>query len=288
MAIAQGKKTNEYFRLGKAPARRDERNLQLRALLKKAIKLPTEYDFDLNHPNLPTPMYGNDEYGCCVIAGRAHQTLRFELVEQKKVIDITTQEVVDEYLAQTGGLDAGLIMLDSLRLWRKEGWIAASERYHIRAFSEVNRTRVNEVKTAIFLNLGVGIGLRLPNSAERELAAGKAWTTTSGPGSRPNSWGGHYVYVSGYTKLGPTCVTWGRKQQMSWEFFATYCDEAYAIIDDLNTTKKRTMLDARKLDAFLETVSKPKVGRGKGRSKTSGARKKAAKRRAPKFRPGKE
>jgi hypothetical protein len=261
MAIAQGKSRNAYFRLGKAPAKRDARNLQLRALLKKTVKLPTEYDFDLKHPAVPTPMFGNDQFGCCVISGRAHQTLRFELVEQKKVITITTKEVTDEYFAQSGGEDAGLIMLDSIRLWRKQGWIAAGRRYNIRAFSEVNRTRVNEVKTAIFLNLGVGIGLRLPNSAERELTAGKPWTTTKGPGAKPNSWGGHYVYVSGYTKLGPTCVTWGKKQQMSWDFFSTYCDEAHAIIDDLNTPKKRAMIDAKKLAAFLATVSKPKAGR---------------------------
>jgi hypothetical protein len=277
MTIAQGKSRNAYFRLGKAPAKRDPRNLQLRALLRRAIKLPTEYDFDLNHKAVPTPMFGNDNFGCCVISGRAHQTLRFELVEQKRVLSITTREVVDEYLAQSGGQDSGLIMLDSLRLWRKQGWIAAGKRYYVRAFSEVNRARLNEVKTAIFLNLGVGIGLRLPLSAERELAAGKPWTTTTGAGSRANTWGGHYVYVSGYTKLGPTCVTWGKKQQMSWDFFTAYCDEAYAIIDDLNTTKKRAMLDAKKLDAFLATVSKPKKRASPARRSRATATKPAGK-----------
>ena len=278
MAIAQGKARNAFFRLGKAPAKRDPRNLQLRALLRRAVKLPIEYDFDLNHKGVPTPMFGNDAYGCCVISGRAHQTLRFELVEQKKVINISTKEVVDEYLSESGGQDSGLITLDSIALWRKRGWIAAGKRYYIRAFSEVNRARLNEVKTAIFLNLGVGIGLRLPNSAERELAAGKPWTTTTGPGSAANSWGGHYVYVSGYARLGPTCVAWGQKQQMSWGFFSAYCDEAYAIIDDLNTTKKRATLDNKKLTAFLATVSKA-TSRAKATRKRSSATKVARKRK---------
>lgn len=295
MAIAQGKSRNAFFRLGKAPARRDERNLQLRALLKRAVKLPTEYDFDLKHPTVPTPMFGNDAWGCCVISGRAHQTLRFELVEQQKVIPITTKEVVDEYLRESGGEDSGLVMLDSLRLWRKKGWIAAGKRYNIRAFSEVNRANMTEVRTAIFLNLGVGIGLRLPNTAERELTAGKPWTTTTGPGSTPNSWGGHYVYVSGYTKLGPTCVTWGAKQQMSWAFFTKFCDEAYCIIDDLDITKKRTNIDAKKVDAFLATVSKPTLGKARGTRKRAatkaGPRKAAVKKRSarkvPRFKVGK-
>lgn len=257
MSIAQGKSRSAFFRLGKAPAKRDPRNLQLRALLKKVVKLPTEYDFDLKHAAVPTPVFGNNDWGCCVIAGRAHQTLRFELVEQKKLIRITEKEVVDEYLDQSGGDDGGLITLDSLRVWRKQGWTAAKKRYQIRAFSEVDRRRLTEVKTAIFLNLGVGIGLRLPSSAERELTAGKPWMATTGPGSKANSWGGHYVYVSGYTKLGPTCVTWGSKQRMSWAFFSAYCDEAYAIIDDLNTAQKRALIDEKKLTAFLSTVSEP-------------------------------
>ena len=295
MAMKQATSKNEFLRLGKAPAKRDPRNLQLRAILKKAVPLPTEYDFDLNHPNVPTPMFGNDTYGCCVISGRAHQTLRFELVEQKKIIPITTAEVTDEYFNESGGADSGLIMLTSIGLWRKRGWMAGKKRYFIRAYSEVNRARVNEVKTAIFMNLGVGIGLRLPNTAEKEMQAGKPWTQTTGTGSKPGSWGGHYVYVSGYTKLGPTCVTWGRKQQMSWAFFSAYCDEAYAIIDALNTTKKRAIIDEKKLAAFLTTVSKPKSGR-RPAAKKSGARKASAKTstkkvargaRVPKFKPGK-
>ncbi len=295
MAVKQAKSKNEFLRLGKAPAKRDPRNLQLRAILKKAVPLPTEYDFDLNHPNLPTPMFGNDTYGCCVISGRAHQTLRFELVEQKRIIPITTADVTDEYFNESGGADAGLVMLTSISLWRKRGWIAGKKRYFIRAYSEVNRARVNEVKAAIFMNLGVGIGLRLPNTAEKEIHAGKPWTQTTGIGSRPGSWGGHYVYVSGYTKLGPTCITWGRKQQMSWAFFTAYCDEAYAIIDALNTTKKRAMIDEKKLAAFLTTVSTPKSGR-KSVAKKSPTRKAAVKKSAkklvrkagrPKFKPGK-
>ena len=247
------------LKLGKAPAKRDPRNLQLKAILRRTVTLPAEYDLDSNHAGVPTPAYGNNQWGCCVIAGRAHQTLRFELAEQKRLLRLTEKEVVDEYLEQSGGVDSGLITLDSLRLWRKQGWKAARKRYFIRAFSELDRASVNEVKMAIFMNLGVGIGLRLPLSAQHELDEGKPWTTTSGRGSRANSWGGHYVYVCGYTTLGPTCVTWGAKQQMSWAFFKAYCDEAYAIIDALNTKAKRANIDEKKLDAFLETVSKPSL-----------------------------
>ena len=255
MPRAKGIHHSSIIKLGKAPAKRDSRNFKLAAILKAPAPLPPEYDFDLQHPGTPTPMFANDQYGDCVMAGRAHQTLRFELVEQKKLIPITDQDVVREYLRESGGQDNGLVVLDSLRLWRKRGWLAAKDRYFIQAFAEIDRTTSNEVKRAIYLDLGVGLGLSLPLSAEKEIHAGKPWTTTSGSGSTKNSWGGHYVYVTGYTTTGPVCVTWGRKQQMSWAFFKKYCDEAYAMIDALNTKKKKTALDRAKLEFFLKKVT---------------------------------
>ena len=271
MARAKGVQRNPIFKLGKAAARRDVRNLRLRAVLKVLAKLPAEWDFDVRHKGVPTPMFGNDRFGDCVIAGRAHQTLRFERLEQKRILRITEQEVLAEYFRQTGGEDTGLTVLDSLRQWRKRGWIAAKDRYYIQAFAEIDRTSETEVKRAIFMELGVGIGLSLPRTAEAEFEAGKPWVQTSGKGSRPNTWGGHYVYVTGYTKLGPTCVTWGRKQPMSWAFFKKYCDEAYAIIDQFNTPKKKKGLDALGLSRFLATVSAP-ARRGASRKRSAALR----------------
>lgn len=252
----KGLHTSPVFKLGKAAAKRDPRNLKLKAVMvASAVRIPASHDVDAKLPDLPTPGYGNDRYGCCVIAGRAHQTLRFEWVEQKKIIPITEQEVVDEYFRQSEGIDQGLITLDSLRQWRKDGWIAARRRYFIRAFAEVDRSNRQEVKRALVLNLGLGIGLRLPRSAQTEFRLGQPWARTTGTGTVPNSWGGHYVYVTGYDRTGLTCITWGRKQRLTWAFFEKYCDEAYSMIDAINTRARRAALKADKIDAFLATVS---------------------------------
>jgi hypothetical protein len=251
MAKAKGIQHHPIFKLGKKPAERDRRNLMLKAILRAPVKVPDEYDFDTAHKGVPTPVFANDRLGDCVIAGRAHQTLRFELVEQHTIIKIADGEVTREYFLESGGKDTGLIVLESLKRWRKRGWIAGGERYFITAFAEIDRRAPSEVKRTVFTDLGVGLGLSLPRTAEPEFEAGKPWKTTTGPGSSPGSWGGHYVYVTGYTTLGPTCVTWGRKQQMSWQFFGKYCDEAYAVIDALDTAKKRRALDSTKLEAFL-------------------------------------
>lgn len=254
MPTAKGIRRHPLFKLGKAPARRDSRNLKLKAILRGPVETPVEYDFDASHSGVPTPVFANDRLGDCVIAGRAHQTLRFELVEQRRLIAITDGEVVREYFIETGGRDTGLVVLDSLNRWRKRGWLAGGDRYFITAFAEIDRSTPSEVMRTVFTDLGVGLGLRLPRTAQREFEAGTEWGTTTGPGSAPNSWGGHYVYLTGYTKLGPTCVTWGRKQRMTWGFFRKYADEAYAIIDALDTPKKRRTLNQAKIERFLKTL----------------------------------
>ena len=255
MANAKGIQAHKVFKLGKAAAKPDKRNLMLATII-KPVKVPAEYDFDLKHPGIPTPMFANDAHGCCVISGRAHQSLRFEDIEQGAIITITDKEVLKEYFAETGGADNGLVVLESLKVWRTKGWTAAKASYKIQAFAQINRLNHGEVKGAIFMDLGVGVGFSLPKTAQAQVQAGKAWDVVSGPGSAPGSWGGHYVYVPGYTKKGPVCVTWGRKQQITWAFWDKYCDEAYGIFDAKNTAKKKKGLDAKKLNAFLSGLKK--------------------------------
>jgi len=256
MAKAKGIQAHKVFKLGKAAAKKDKRNLKFATLLRAAApKLPASYDFDLSHPGIPTPMFGNDEYGDCVIAGRAHQTLRFEDIEQGSVLMITDKEVLREYFKQTGGPDSGLVVLDSLNLWRQKGWKVGKHTYKIRAFAEVDFTNHAQVRTAIFADVGVGLGVELPNSAKAQLQAGQPWDVTTGKDSKKGSWGGHYIYVPGYTPQGPVCVTWGRKQQMTWAWIDKYCDEAYSIFDAKNRFKK-AMVDMAKVDAFLKTLKR--------------------------------
>ena len=251
---AQGIQAHKLFKLGKAPAKKDDRNLKFASLLLAAPALPLSYDFDLSHPGIPTPMFGNDVHGDCVIAGRAHQTLRFEDIEQGSVLMIKDQDVVNEYFHETGGPDTGLVVLDSLKEWRHNGWKVGDHKYKIQAFAQVNFTNADEVRQAVYADVGLGFGVQLPNDAKNQIQTGQPWDVTTGPDSAPGSWGGHYVYVSGYAPSGPVCVTWGRKQQMTWAWVNKYCDEAYAIFDAKDRFKK-ALIDRTKVAAFLKTVA---------------------------------
>jgi hypothetical protein len=254
MARAKGINAHKIFKLGKAPAERDKRNLRFASLLRAAAPaLPSSYDFDIAHTGIPTPMFGNDTHGDCVIAGRAHQTLRFEDIEQGSVLMISDKDVLKEYFKETGGPDTGLVVLESLREWRHGGWRVGKRSYKIQAFAEVDRKNHDEVRQAVFADVGIGIGVQLPNSAKAQIQTGQPWDVTTGPDSKPGSWGGHYVYVSGYTPSGPVCVTWGRKQQIMWAWLDKYCDEAYAVFDAKDKFKK-SMIQKSKITAFLDKL----------------------------------
>ena len=215
-----------YF--GCLPAKRDPRNFRIASLLLVPPTVPEEYDFDIQHNGIPTPMFANDKHGCCVISGRAHQTLRFEDAEQNAIITIADTDVLTEWYLENGNTEDGLYILDSLKRWRSVGWPVAGTVYKIQAFAEVTPTNHDEVRSTIYSDVGIMIGVSMPDTWRDEFIAGKPWADTRLPANPEN---GHCVYVSGYTRAGPVCVTWSRKQQMTWEWFDKYCTEAYAIID---------------------------------------------------------
>jgi hypothetical protein len=244
------RRVQSAFKTGKLAAEVDARTLQLSDIFDpSAVTLPAEYDWDAEFPVITqNSIFLNDQLGCCVISGRAHQTLRFEFLEQGSLIHITDGEVQRQYFAETGGHDRGLVLLHSLKSWRTQGWIAGRRRYRIEAFAEVNRRNRAQIRGAIFLKVGIGIGLSLPSTAIPRFHAGQPWADTSLPGES-----GHYVFVTGYSSGGLTCVTWGAKQQMSWAYFDKYCDEAYSIIDRLNTLDT-SAFDVTGVEDFLDDV----------------------------------
>lgn len=217
------------YKFGKLPPLPDKRNIKLRKILRKELlpPLPDTYDIDDALGGIDdNRMFANDEYGNCVIAARAHQTFRFEKYEQGKQIAITDQEVIDQYLKESFGMDMGLILLVSLKRWRKEGWPVGEKTYTIYAFAEVDWKNHEEVKHCIHLLGGVNFGMLVYQCDVDQFEAGEAWHLTESPGPYL---GGHGVYAYRYGKLigyderGLTCMTWGKRQRMTWAFWDARC-----------------------------------------------------------------
>ena len=229
------------YKLGKLPVRRDTRTLKFSTILKAGVlpAIPTTYDVDSQFPTLvDNNMYLNDKLGDCVIAARAHMTLRFECFEQKCQIPISDNDVRTEYFKETGGSDSGLNMLDSLNQWRQNGWMAGGKLYTIDAFASVDWTNHNEVMAGCYLFNGIYFGMQVPNSAIAQTKSGQPWTIVPDDGGNA---GGHGVYKKGFITIqnlnviGPICVTWGKPQQMTWDFWDKYIDEAYIVIDQIDS-----------------------------------------------------
>ncbi len=210
-------------RLGKLAVEKDPRNVLLARYLDDAVALPqVPGAVDWSEKVTSWPMYDNDSLGDCTCAAVGH-------VEEAWTANVgapfvpADQAVLDLYWA-TGTGDTGRPCLQVLKYWKETGFAGG---HRLTAFAQIEQENQQHVEFACWAFGGVYIGVQLPTSAQTQETA---WTVTTGPDAAPGSWGGHCVNLVGYSSSGPTCVTWGRLMPMSWQFFSTYCDEAYALI----------------------------------------------------------
>lgn len=105
-----------------------------------------------------------------------------------------------------------------------------TQTHKIAAFVEVDPRNTNDVKNTIN-DCGLAyIGFNVPQSV---MPAGQnppaVWNYD------PNNStiiGGHAVILAGYDANGAKVVSWGQYYTMTWEFFAHFVDEVYAIADN--------------------------------------------------------
>ena len=247
------------LKLGKLPAKIDARTIQLKDILRLKLlpDLPSSYNIDEALGGIEDDrMFANDKYGDCVIAARAHQTLRFEKFEQEVLLPITDQEVIDQYFKESGGLDSGLYLLDSLKEWRKNGWTVGGKVYTIYAFASVDWKDHDEVKHCIHLLGGINFGMKVYQRDIDQFNAGESWHLTGEDGSYK---GGHGVYDYEFIDAddnGVTCMTWGKRQRITWDFWDARIDEAYGIVDNRDEwLGDGSPVDVEKLDGYLKEIT---------------------------------
>jgi hypothetical protein len=257
------------LKLGKLPARYDRRTIRLSQILNPLPPPPDTYSVDMHLPvQIPVSMLGNDEWGDCVQVGETNQLLRFECLEQSVCVPITTDDVLNEYWRKQGyaankcwllnlinringdtNPDNGLVVLDSLKSWRNEGWNLGGYNYKIHAFASALVDV--EVKRCIQYLGGAQVGLAVPTNMIPQFNAGEPWTVDP---SSSFTGEGHLVYAGMYDQDWLECITWGRKQLMSWEFFRKYRDESYGVIDERDLWKPDSPIDPDALEALLTQI----------------------------------
>lgn len=246
-----------FGKLGKAPAVHDPRTLRLADYTAAVSRPPREVH--RSHREYQWPMFANDRLGDCTCAAAAHMIEGWALETSRAPAAIKDDQVIAAYSAVSGydplsgANDGGAVMLDVLRYWRTSG--IAGDR--ISAYVTVDQHNALHVKQAIYLFDSLYIGVALPISAQGQ--TGGVWDVpVGGPvgNGAPGSWGGHAIPVVSYDSQRLAVITWGAVQVMTWRFFGTYCDEAYAVLsnDMLMGGKSPQGLNVGQLNADLAAL----------------------------------
>jgi hypothetical protein len=241
------------MKLGKLAPKHDPRTLHLANYLNTGKLPPIPAQKDWSGKVRSWGMMCNDNLGCCTISGAGHLIEEWSANASTEIIPsdidiISAYSAVSGYDPATGANDDGAVEIDVLNYWRKTG-IAGRK---IWAYAACEPRNHAHVKACVYLFGGCYIGLALPLSARNQ----RIWSVTSGPDSRPNSWGGHAVNVIAFDAHYLTVVTWGQLMKMSWSFADHYMDEAYAILsqDFINGGKAPNAIDWASLQQDLSKI----------------------------------
>ena len=219
-------------RLGKQPVRHDSRTFRLERYLDRAQLPPAPAEFAWDQRTKSWGLMLNDSLGDCTIAAAGHLIEEWtadsyggtgHVVSDAQIVKAYSD--VTGYNPKTGANDNGAVELDVLNYWRKTG-IGS---HKIWSYMAVNPLNHDHVRLAAYLFGGLYIGLSLPVSAQ----APGLWDVPKGGATgngAPGSWGGHAVPAVRYDAKGLTVVTWGALQSMTWKFWDTYVEEAYAVL----------------------------------------------------------
>jgi hypothetical protein len=237
------------FKLGKKPATYDKRDLTF-AQYRTSEPLPS-HPKHFGHEKLVganawqmlgngpdnTVVKGFKGAGDCVFAGGDHETMLWTL-EGGNPAKFAGANAIQDYSAVTGydpnapngpdgnPTDKGTVTRDALKYRQKTGLIDdTGKRHKIGAYVAVEPGNLDQLLEALYLFGIVGIGIKFPGSAMDQFNDGKPWSVVAGAEIE----GGHYIPLVAYRK-NLECVTWGRIQQMTTQFFKTYCDEAWALL----------------------------------------------------------
>lgn len=223
------------YKLGKKPARPGAVKFKFANYVDKS-KLPTPPK-SFGHVKLPSPwgMLANDQVGDCVIAGAAHETMAWNYMGSGTVPRFTDESILRIYSELTGynpsdpNSDQGTDMSAAADYRRRTGIPDADGKIHkIDSYLDLSAGDVDNLVLGAYLG-GVGVGLMLPDDADKMFDNGQVWDMKAGFKANPDN--GHYVPVLGRNSAGNLLlITWGRLHAMTPRFYEMCSDEAIAYL----------------------------------------------------------
>lgn len=218
------------MKLGKRDPRHDLRTFNFRDFFRGLLgeelpAAPADVDYATKLPDDLGVML-NDVEGDCGFAAQGH-LVQVWTSQNGAAVTIPDSDIRAAYSGCTGydpadpSTDQGVVLLDALKYWRTVG-IGG---HKIGAFVKVNHTDPDEYRAALALFGGLYTGVQLPQSSMDHV--GELWDVSGGEIA-----GGHCMAAYGASGERIRYVTWGKRQEATWEWAANQMDEAYAIISD--------------------------------------------------------
>jgi hypothetical protein len=214
--------------LGKKSARRDPRTLRLSNYTTKLLDAPNACDLTGTMSSIG--MMANDVLGDCTCATVGHMIQQWTAENGEQYIP-SDSTIVDLYSKITGytpgkpDTDNGAIVMDVLNYWRKN----SVEGHSIEAYAYLNTKDIKDAKDSVFYFGNAYLGVSLPISAQDQEIWDVPCLGARGKGAK-GSWGGHAIPAVAYDPNYIYVITWGKIKKMTWDFYTTYCDEAYALL----------------------------------------------------------
>jgi hypothetical protein len=232
------------FKLGKKIARPEAFSLKFGDYVDATQLPPLPATF--GHDALITnwPMLGNSDFGDCVWAGAAHETMLLTK-EAGSEAAFTDANVLSDYSVVTGfdpnnpSTDQGTDVQDAAKYRQTTGIVdSVGNRHKIAAYLALQVGNITDLYLATYLFSCVGIGLRLPQSAMDQAEQNQTWDVPATPSSII---GGHYVPLVGRDPEDLLhTVSWGKLQLMTTAFLTSYCDEAWAYVSQENLVNQKS------------------------------------------------
>jgi hypothetical protein len=209
--------------------------------------------------------YGNDEYGCCVWAAKAHMHMMWPVLGGYTRNYFWTRNVLSDYAAATGfkaddpSTDNGTDMREAAEYHRKIGVLdARGNRQRCEAYVNMINGNLDHLAVATYVFGAVELGVMLTEENMHQFDLGKPWTVT-----KDYPVGGHCIPVIGRNSNGDfLCVTWGKIHAMAPAFIQKNMDEGIAYLDTQILDKaglSNKAFDRKTLEDMLAKVSPQKV-----------------------------
>lgn len=206
-------------------------------------------------------MYLNDQIGICGPAAVAHQVMAWTSRTRPAPVVPAESDVLHAYSAvsgydpQTGARDEGVVLAQLLNYCHQVG--IGGDRCD--AYAAVNPKRLDVVRAGLFLFGGLVAGVNLPVDAQAQFQSGQPWDSTGGRGGMPGGWGGHAILLVSYDEHGMVCITWGKRQPLTWDWWLKYASESWALLDlgdwVVNHTVSPSGLDLATLTRLLKAMA---------------------------------